>query len=671
MLLRKTPYAAILFVLNVYVASRVFGLEWSQQMDSIEGAYISISRHILTSFPDLSWWPAWYGGIPFANSYPPLLHYLVALFAAISRVSIPRSHHIVTALFYCLGPVFAYLMLRQLSAKPFASFCAALFYTVLSPCGLLVKAVALDMGHSLRPRRLDTLIAYGDGPHLAALALVPLAIYALDVALKRRSPWYYAAAGLAMAAVACTNWLGAFALAVLILCYLIAGRPSKDWLITGAIGIAAYLFVSPLLPPSLIRTIQFNAQTIGGDFRESPRVLLHYAPYALILFALLKLALWRIRTPQYLQMLFLFTALTGWISLGFSWFTIAVVPQPDRYLLEFDLGLTLAIAMSLALLPVRVAKLAAALLLLFSVEQLYRGHRYARGLVKPVEISTTIESRIARWCDANLRGARVMVPGSVSFFFNGFTETPQLAGGFENGVINYADRIAQFQILNGMGTTDLNDVPISVLWLKAFGVQAVAAGGKQSRERYHPFVNGAKFRGVLPELFRDGDDAIYKVPLRSASLAHVMTKAQLCTHAPVNGIDVAEMRRYVEAIDDPALPEAQFVWRTEHSAEVLADLTPGQVVQIQETYHPGWHATVNGLPAPIVPDGLGFFAIAPDCTGRCRVELVYDGGNEQRIARGASALVFLCWLGWAIGSTRRPKARSMGFSPTPMHFSQR
>jgi len=662
MLRRRVPYALTLFVLNAYVAGRVFGLEYSQRMDSIEGAYLGISRHILTSFTDLSWWPAWYGGIPFQNSYPPLLHYLVALFAGVSRASVPRAHHIVTAVFYCLGPVFAYILMSRLSKRAFPSFCAALLYTAVSPSALMVHAVALDIGHPLRPRRLATLIAYGDGPHLAALTLVPLALYALDCALERRTPVTYGFAAIAMASVACTNWLGAFALAAIILCYLVAGRPWRDWLRTALLGGAAYLAIAPLMPPSLVQTIQLNAKTIGGDWTQTPHVLLQFAPFALVGFALLKLVMKRLNVPSYLQLLALFTALMGTISLSYSWATIALVPQPERYLLEFDLGLTLTVAMAASLLPLRITKPLAAALFLFSAEQLYRGHRYGRGLIKALDITTTVEYQIANWCDHNLRGARVMVPGTVSFFFNAFTETPQLAGGFDNGVVNYTDRIAQYQILSGAGTTPLNDAAVSVLWLKAFGVQAVASGGKNSREYYLSFVNGPKFSGVLKELYRSGDDAIYQVPLRSASLAHVMARARLVQHAPINGIDLAEIRRYVEALDDPTLPEAQFLWRTQHSAEILADLAPGQVAQVQVTYHPGWHAAVNGAPATIVPDGLGFFAIAPDCTGRCRMELVYDGGREQQIVQAASALLILCWLSWAIVNTRLRKVPSTDFS---------
>ena len=68
-----------LFALNVYIARNLFALEYSQYMGSIEAAYISISRYMLENWRDLTWFPLWYGGIPFQNTYPPLLHALVAV----------------------------------------------------------------------------------------------------------------------------------------------------------------------------------------------------------------------------------------------------------------------------------------------------------------------------------------------------------------------------------------------------------------------------------------------------------------------------------------------------------------------------------------------------------------------------------------------------------------
>ncbi len=643
-------YAVLLFAVNAYVCWRAFGLEYSQYMSSIEGAYVGISRHLLASWHDLSWWPAWYTGIPFRNSYPPLLHMLVAVDSAVMHVSVVRAHHIVTALFYCLGPVFAYALLVRLSGKPFLSFCAALGYAVLSPSGLLIRAVALDMEHPLRPRRLSTLIAYGDGPHLSGLSLLPLALLCLDLALVRRTVWFWGAAAASFVAVVFTNWLAAFSLAILVICYLAAYCEWRRWWSTALFAAGTYLVAMPWAPPSLIRTIQFNARTIGGDFTNSYLALLHSAPWALLGFAVIWFVLRRLKAPPWWQMLMLFSAAMAWVTLGWFWFGVAVLPQPDRYHLEMDLGLMLAGSMGLGLAlekaPRKAQQVIAVIFFLLAGVQLYKGHRYARDVIKPVDITSTVEYQSARWLEEHMPGVRVMVPGSIQFWLSAFADNPQIGGGFEQGNIQFPNRIAQYQILSGDGTTD-NDVAISLLWLKAFGVEVVEAGGPGSREFYHPFKKGDKFKGQLPEVWRNGDDALYRIPLRNNSLAHVMRPAHLVTRMPVNGIDTEQLRTYVDAIDDPAFPEAQFVWRTQHSAEILAPLKPNRIVSVQITYTPGWHAIANGHPARVFSDGLGFLAIAPDCDGNCRMELTYDGGMETRIAQWLSRATILGWVLWA------------------------
>lgn len=401
--------AIILLALNAYVCWRVFRLEWNSRMDSIEGAYIGISRHILSSWGDLSWWPAWYGGIPFRNAYPPLLHYLVALWAAVLHTSAARAHHVVTALFYCAGPVFAYLLMERLSHRPFASFCGGLLYTVVAPCGLLSKTVALDMVDPWTPRRLGTLIAYGDGPHLAGLALMPLAVYLLHIALEKRRPVNYAAAMLSMVAVACTNWLSAVALAVLIVCYLAAFGNKRDWGVTAVIGISAYLVAMPLIPPSLIRTVQFNARTVGADYSSSMSLLAKIAPFALVALAGMKWAMARFRVPAYLQMLLLFAAVMSGVTLGDLWFGVSVLAQAHRYQLEMDLGITFVIAMGAGFAlergPIILQRAAVLALVVFSTEQIVRAHRYGRDLIRPLKIETTLEYRAARWFRENMPGS--------------------------------------------------------------------------------------------------------------------------------------------------------------------------------------------------------------------------------------------------------------------------
>ena len=121
----------ILLALNGYICRELFTTEYTQHMGSIESAYISLSRWIMEHPWELKWFPLWYGGIPFQNAYPPLLHLLVALVATVCGISAALSHHAVTAALYCLGPVTLFWFACKLSGERWLSFWAALFYSVI------------------------------------------------------------------------------------------------------------------------------------------------------------------------------------------------------------------------------------------------------------------------------------------------------------------------------------------------------------------------------------------------------------------------------------------------------------------------------------------------------------------------------------------------------------
>src|SRR5579872_2699366 len=171
-----------LFLGNVYVCRELFRIEWLKHMGSIEGAYIGISRYILGHWHDLSWFPLWYNGVPYQNTYPPVLHLLVALAAKLFGYTPQHAHHWVTALFYCLGPVTLYALALRLSQSRWTAFGAGAIYSFVSISAWLVPAIARDLGSPLHPRRLQALVFYGEGPHIAAMTLLPLALLFIDIA---------------------------------------------------------------------------------------------------------------------------------------------------------------------------------------------------------------------------------------------------------------------------------------------------------------------------------------------------------------------------------------------------------------------------------------------------------------------------------------------------------
>ncbi len=493
--------AAILFAINAYVVRELFTAEFIAQMGSIEGVYIGLARYIAANWRDLSWFPVWYGGIPFQNAYPPVFPVLVAT-ATAGGASPAVAYHAVAAAFYCLGPVALFWMARRFSGSLASSFAAGLLYSLFSPSTLLVQAIRQDAGGVFQPRRLQALIQYGEVPHLAALTLLPVAIVLLDLAVRKRCARHFVLAAVAAAAVVLTNWLGAFALAAAAAAYLLALWSRKGWLLAACVALYAYVLAMPWIPPSTLAAIHANAEHGGGLYPGSARNL---AGLGLLLCAAAMVGLWfeRMKTPLILRFAVLFSGIIGTIVLAAYWFGVAFVPQPQRFHFELEMGLVLAAVFAarpvVARLNNRAKGAVVCALLVFCVWQAPRYRAAADRMSRPIDIRSTTEYKAARWFEANMGGRRVFAPGSVSLWMLAFTDTPQLNGGFEQGITNPNIDGIIYQLYTGQGAGARED-EIGELWLKAYGVHAVFVG----QDVYHAFRNRRKFSGRFRELWHDG-----------------------------------------------------------------------------------------------------------------------------------------------------------------------
>jgi len=610
---RSCPPLALL-LLNLWIAGRLLAIEYLDQMGSIESTHITLARWVRENWHDLGWFPLWYGGIPWQNTYPPLLHLIVAALGAMSPA---HAYHAVTAAFYCLGPVTLYWLALRLCGSRACSFAAGLFYSLVSTSAFLIPAVRRGgLGFS-GPRRLQAMVQFGEGPHVAAMTLLPLAILLLSLALEKRRWFWWMAAALGMASVALTNWLGAVALAMGVTAWLLARR--EGLLKVAAVAALAYLIASPWIPPSTIRTIAANERFVSGPLAAPVlRIAIFLAA------AVAAWVIWRCKAAAHIRFSLLFLLFTALPPLASAWGGVQLIPQADRYHLEMEMALALAGAFLVwEWLPRRRLALAC-LLLLFSVYPALKCFKHAQWLIRPIQIERTIEYREAMWFDQHMQGRRVFAPGSVGFFLNVFTDTPQFAGGFDQGVINSLWPHAQYQILSG------EEGAVAILWLKSFGVDGVAVCGPRSHEYYKPFHNPGKFDGLLTELWRDGDDVIYGLGRRSTSLAHVIQPADLAPRPPAGGLDVDPLRPYVAAMDNPAYPLAEMTWYR-HSGIITSRLEKGQILSVQMSFHPGWRASVNGQPRRTYRDNLGQLVIEPDCEGACTVEIRYTQGLAPQL----------------------------------------
>ena len=636
--LRTLAAACAGALVNIALVTPLYRVEYTDQMQSIEAAFISLARYILGHFPDLRWFPLWYTGTPYQNTYPPLLPLSVAALAAVARIPPGLAYHALTAALYCLGPVALFWLVHRLSGSRTQALFAALAWSLISPSCFLIPEVRRDALNYFDVRRFQVLSEYGEGPHIASMALMLVALALLDAAVRKSDVRRWLLCSIALAAAVMFNWIGAFALAVCMLCYLLAR--GRGWLGAAGAGGYAYLLVSPWIPPSTIAVIAFNAQFVAGRFTFTWRNWLYGAIFALVLAGLVW-ALGRLRAPLEIQFAVLLAAsFTGMVV---PWYCrhIAVVPQPWRYQPEFDLALCLlgaAVGERLSrLLPSRLRLVAGSALALACVPLTLDLRGVTLPMVKSIDIHRTIEWRTAHWTDGHLSGARVYAPGSIAFWLNAFSDVAQLSGGFDQGDLARAMPAVRYQILAGADGAVARD------WLRIYGCDAVIVSGPASEEQFKPYAYPRKFEGVLPALWRESDVTIYAVPRRSRSLAHVVRQADLARGFPPDAGHPAELQPFLAALDDPGLPEATFQWLGTRQARIAAHLQPAHLIAVQMAYHSGWRARVNGQARRVWGDPLGLTIVEPRCDGPCVVDLAYDGGTEMTLFR------VLSWLGIAAG----------------------
>ncbi|HTS62834.1 MAG TPA: hypothetical protein VMH28_12480 [Candidatus Acidoferrales bacterium] len=640
--------AAVLFALNAYVTLRLFHTDYTRHMGSIEAAYIGLARYVSRHWNDLGWFPLWYGGIPYPDTYPPLLHWLCALAITVTGISPGMAHHFVTAALYSVGPAALFWMAWRLCGDRACALAAGLGYSLLSPTCFLVKEVRSDAGGYFAARRLDTLVVYGEGPHIASMCLLPIAIGMLHLALTKRKPWYWAGAAMSIAAVPMCNWLGGMALAMGISAYLLAGLPEKgralpNWIRTAGLGVWAYALVVPWLSPSTIDVVRANAPRVAHGFTSDVVQKVFVASVAACFLAMAWL-LARARLPRHTRFAGLFLFVTAASALGRYWLGVSLVPQPERYHLEMDMAFWVTAAFAIwtlaRRLPRKASLAAAATAAAVCIPIVIHQRRWAREQEEPIDIRTTIEYKTAAWLDAHLPGGRVFAPGTIGFWLNAFSDTPQLTGGFDNGILNPMLPHVIYQIYAG------EKQQLAIEWLQAYGCDAMIGGGSDSAEVYHPIKHPEKLLG-LRELWRDGGDAIYDVPRRTRSLAHAMGPGELVQVEPM-AYESKAIVAYLAALENPAYPPAEFRWRSPSAATIDANLEPGHILSVQISWDEGWKASSGGRPVPVRGDKLGQVVIEPGCNGRCTVELNYDGGAEARWASAISMAAFGGGAAWVL-----------------------
>ena len=640
-------HSLFLFLLNLALVWRLFQTDYLDEMKSIEGVFMALARYVRDHFSDTDWWPYWYCGMPFRNAYQPGLPFTTAAVAAISGLRPARSFHMVEAVLYALGPVTLYWLARRLSSSSSTGFAAGLLYSLTSPSAWIIGEIRADLGGAFFAQRIHTMVSYGDGPHVTSLTFLPLALLAVHEAVEHGKARRYVLAACALALVPLFNWPGTIDLALAALAYVIAYRTARPqvWMLRFAGIIAlAYGMACRAMPPSMIALFVHNVEGLESRYRFST-IHLAYGLGLACAMAAVHFVLGRFRAPRQIQFAALFLIPPAAIVLAHYDFAVALLAQPNRFHLSMEMAIILLAVFGAERAVARWPALrrpAIAILAGICVVQSVNIFRHEKRAIQRLDVRQTSEYAVAQWMGAHANGARVMVPGGMSFWLNTWADVPELTGCCDQNVgVNLA-RFAQY-IFHTDDHAGTRTAEISLAWLQAYGVQQVAVAGPRSSEPYHAMAHPWKFEGKLPELWRNAtDDVIYRVPQRSASLAHVVTPAELVLTPPVNGIDIAPLARYIQAIEDPERPEARLRWLSNHEARIVAPVKPGELISVQIAFDKDWDARVAGARCRTRADALGLLVIDPRCTGTCDVHLIYTGGLEMLLMRIWSAG---CWMG--------------------------
>jgi hypothetical protein len=611
----------------------LFRLKYLDNWPSIEGTFITDARtlneRLPSSFLRPGWQPLWYCGTRADYIYPPALRYGIVLISRVGHVIPARAYHLYIAFFYVFGIVAVYWLVRIGSSSRGSAFLASAATALLSPSFLLLSGYRHDSVFWV-PQRLHVLMAYGEGPHISALSILPAALAASFLAVRSWKPAALAAAGALGALVAANNFYGATALAILypIVVWSVwaCERPRGVWLRAAAIPVLAYGLSAFWLTPSYVKITLMDLKWVSLPANNSSRVVLLIAAAYYCLFTVRAAS----RRPDREWAVFVSGAaliFSVWV-LGFFGFGLRISGDSVRFLPELDLALILVSVEAVRRLWADPRlRLPVALLVMFAFVPALRYLKHAwTPFPKAAPLENVYEYKTAKWVNDHLPGARVLPAGTVRFWFDAWFDNAQPDGASDQAMLDQIIPTATWEIFQG------DRADLTVLWLQALGTDAVVAPGPGSFEPYHELKHPEKLSGVLPILYDDQHETlIYRVPRLHPGIARIVDRAAMNSPVKIQGgDDAAGLAKYVAVVENPAQNASTLTWHGFDEADIEAHTGEGQSVLVQETWDPAWHAYEHDKELPIrIETAMGFMLIdTPE--GEHRIQMRFETPLENR-----------------------------------------
>ena len=642
----------LVFLYAAMLVKPYFKARYEDKWASIESSFISDARFLAEHWPHPQWQPLWYGGTRFDYIYPPALRYGAAAISKLTGFWPVQAYHFYVALFYALGIAGVYLFMRVGTKSRACAWLGAVATSLMSPIFLFMPRFRGD-AWQLQPQRLGVLVKYGDGPHMSALALIPIALAFTWLALEKRRPWAIAAAALVAAGVVANDFSGATALAVfyptLVWSFWITRQEKRIVMPAVAIPLLAYGLTAFWLVPSYFRvTSQYAKYASEHGTTGSIWVAAAVAVAYMVSSDRFARARERRTWAVFVAGCVVFFSLN---VLGNFYFNFRVTGEPLRLLPELDMVYIMAIVLALRWMWDRpgIALRGVAIVIVLAAFWTAKGYIRHAWHVFPTwpDYQGRVEYRVTDWLWKDMPDARAYPTGSVRFWYDAWHDLPQLGGGSDQGLRNHAVEMAQWE--TNFGTKPQP----AILWMQCLGVDAIYVADQRSLEMFRDFQYPLKLSGVLPVIYDDRQGGLlYKVPRRYLARARVVDRRKLNElKTPRFNDDVEYLGAYADVIEKgPDAPPSVMRNGTDVML-VRATVQAGQSIVVQESYDPAWQAWAGGTQVPVRKDAMGFLVVdAPPGDGEVRLEFVTP--LENQVGRIVTLLTLLILVGLTAWSAR-------------------
>ncbi len=670
------------FLLNVLLAYPLFTGEYTQHLGSIEASFIADSRFITENLGS-NWNPLWYCGFPFHLAYTPLIPYFVALIHMVTPiVSFARAYRLVTAVAYALGPVSFYLFVKYLTRREFTAILASIIYTIGLPYPYETMFLGSNAtsGVSLAPSRLVALTAYGEGPHIVGLTIIPLSAQAFIIALRRPSFKTSALAALTASAVALINLIALYALAQILVVILLSegvlGDGVRKLKVASFFGMMTYGLVAFMYDWSFVQASQ--------AFGERGLTLPWYAWWLAFAFLLATAAALynSLKDKDGLQPWFVCSlwAATFLTMVGLRYlFEITLVPQPYRYVPELEMGVSMLSSVAITRLHdglrgrrSRIGRRAISspsvlfigtMLILLALPMILF-FQSVQVITQPnTDIRETAEYTLAHWLAARVGYERVYATGTTAFWLNVFSDVSQVRGGTDQGATNPFWAPVATEINVGSNGT------LGMLWLRALNVRYVVVNYPNADTPYVDYVYPHKFEGMLPLRYFYKGFGVFEVPLRRGELVQTVDVQAARLLGRIDGIaDIKNLFVYVEFVERSTVV-ARYDYTMQNVDNIIIrvyNFTATTGVLVKMTYDDRWRAYVDGVPVKIEPVGPHFMLVEPEKAGSYELRLICSRTTSEAIGLGltAATVIFLAsvhlirWARPRLNSARRLRSNT-------------